>query len=176
MRARDGLRGAAPLRRSDAPIRNAADTIKRRLMMLTIARSGSSLVMMAFGLVLTAMPAAAQQPDEARLDSLSERVSAVESEVSEARSGVRSLEDEVRELREDYEALNYAPEGLLLFFIGVFCALWAQNTGRSAWGWFFLGLFFHGITLLFLLAKNVDDRRSGPRSAAAQAPPVPEGG
>jgi hypothetical protein len=49
--------------------------------------------------------------------------------------------------------------GAVLFLFGAFCALWAQNTNRSPWGWFFLGLFFHVITVLVLLAKNADDRR-----------------
>jgi hypothetical protein len=48
--------------------------------------------------------------------------------------------------------------GLVLFFFAVFCALWAQNTGRSAWLWFFLGLFFHIITALVLLTKNSNDK------------------
>lgn len=31
------------------------------------------------------------------------------------------------------------------------CVLWAQDTGRSAWLWFFLGLLFSVITVLVLL-------------------------
>ena len=42
---------------------------------------------------------------------------------------------------------------------GAFCALWAQNTGRNAWLWFFLGLFFSVITVIVLLAKNANDRK-----------------
>lgn len=40
------------------------------------------------------------------------------------------------------------------FLSGIFCALWAQNTGRNAWLWFFLGVFFNAIILLVLLYKN----------------------
>jgi hypothetical protein len=47
----------------------------------------------------------------------------------------------------------------VLFLYGVFCALWAQSTGRSAWLWFFLGLLFSVITIIVLLVKNSDDRR-----------------
>ncbi len=43
-------------------------------------------------------------------------------------------------------------------FFGIFCALWAQNTNRSAWLWFFLGLFFAPLTGLVLLYKNSQDR------------------
>ena len=46
------------------------------------------------------------------------------------------------------------------FLFGAFCALWAQNTKRSPWAWFFLGVFFNVITVLVLLAKNADDRRA----------------
>ena len=53
--------------------------------------------------------------------------------------------------------------GLVLFLFGAFCALWAQQSGRSGWLWFFLGLFFSVITVLVLLAKNsgdIDRRRT----------------
>ena len=49
--------------------------------------------------------------------------------------------------------------GLVLILFGVFCALWAQNTNRSPWLWFFLGFFFNVITVIFLLIKNSDDLR-----------------
>ena len=51
-------------------------------------------------------------------------------------------------------AWNYNSTGAVVFLFGAFCALWAQNTGRSAWLWFFLGVFFSVITVLVLLAKN----------------------
>lgn len=47
--------------------------------------------------------------------------------------------------------------GPIFFLFGAFCALWAQNTGRNAWLWFFLGGFFSVITVLFLLTKNSND-------------------
>jgi cation transport ATPase len=51
----------------------------------------------------------------------------------------------------------------------VICALWAQNTARNPWLWFFAGLFFSAIALLVLLYKNARDLRS--RHAGA-APPL----
>lgn len=45
----------------------------------------------------------------------------------------------------------------VLFLFGAFCALWAQNTGRNAWLWFFLGLLFSVIAIFFLLTKNAND-------------------
>ena len=50
---------------------------------------------------------------------------------------------------------------------GAFCALWAQNTRRNPWGWFFLGLFFSVITVFVLLWKNADDLLLG-RGAPVQ--------
>lgn len=50
--------------------------------------------------------------------------------------------------------------GLILFLFGGFCALWAQNTGRNAWLWFFLGLFFSVFTVIALLIKNAHARKS----------------
>ena len=46
----------------------------------------------------------------------------------------------------------------MLFLFGAVCALWAQNTGRSAWRWFFLGLLFSVITVVVLLSKNAGDQ------------------
>jgi hypothetical protein len=60
--------------------------------------------------------------------------------------------------------------GAVLFLYGAFCALWARNSGRSAWGWFFLGLVFSVITVLVLLYKNAEDRD---READAARPASP---
>ena len=46
---------------------------------------------------------------------------------------------------------------LVLFLFGAFSALWAQNTGRNAWLWFFMGLLFSVITVIVLLTKNSTD-------------------
>lgn len=64
-------------------------------------------------------------------------------------AGVHRLDLEVEEQRE-----HGAASFLVFFLFGAFCALWAQNTGRNAWVWFFLGLFFNFLTVLFLLRKN----------------------
>ena len=51
-----------------------------------------------------------------------------------------------------------APAGAMAYLFGAFCALWAQNTRRSAWLWFFLGLFFSVFAVIVLLVKNSGDR------------------
>jgi hypothetical protein len=49
------------------------------------------------------------------------------------------------------------------------CALWAQNSGRNPWLWFFAGLIFSGIALLVLLYKNANDLRERRGSTAPPA-------
>ena len=76
---------------------------------------------------------------------------------------ISSLQDEVRSLQSKVDAMRNstntaATGGGVSFLFGVFCALWAQNTNRSAWLWFFLGLFFTVITAIVLLVKNSDDK------------------
>jgi len=43
---------------------------------------------------------------------------------------------------------------LPLVLFAFFCAWWAKSTGRSALGWFFLGLLFHVFTAIALVAKT----------------------
>ena len=45
------------------------------------------------------------------------------------------------------------------FVSAVLAALWAQNTRRNCWLWFFAALFFAPVTLLVLLYKNSVDAR-----------------
>lgn len=52
------------------------------------------------------------------------------------------------------DSSNYASIGTVFFLFAIFCAYWAQSTGRNAWLWFFLGWFFAPITGLVLLYKN----------------------
>ena len=72
--------------------------------------------------------------------------------------GAQSVEQRVQSLERQVDRL--ATTSLVLFLYGVFCALWAQRTGRSAWGWFFLGLFFGPITAIVLLAKNAENNNN----------------
>ena len=51
--------------------------------------------------------------------------------------------------------------GALVLLFGAFCALWAQNTGRNAWLWFFLGVMFHVVAVAVLLYKNSEGRGTG---------------
>ena len=80
--------------------------------------------------------------------------------------GQSSLESRVDRLERQ---INDSSGGIALFLFGAFCALWAQNTGRSAWLWFFLGVLFSVITVIVLLVKNSNDRSRARAAAAAVA-------
>jgi hypothetical protein len=67
--------------------------------------------------------------------------------------------------------VHRSDDGVALFLFGAFCALWAQSTGRNAWLWFFLGLFFSVITVLVLLAKNSNDKKRAAAMSLPQSPP-----
>ncbi len=68
---------------------------------------------------------------------------------------IQTLESKVSNL--ENELRNDGKAGLVLFLFGAFCALWAQNTRRNPWLWFFLGVFFIFITVICLLVKNSED-------------------
>jgi hypothetical protein len=71
---------------------------------------------------------------------------------------VAGLESEVQRLESSLKKTS-AFAGLVPVFFGIFCALWAQNTRRSAVLWFFLGLVFMIIAGFVVLIKNEGDRR-----------------
>ncbi len=91
---------------------------------------------------------------ELRLNQLESQVSTLRTQISTLQSEVSFLEGKVSNLRG-----SYLDHGFMLSIISVICAIWAQNTGRSVWLWFFLGSFFGPITLVVLLIKNSQGRR-----------------
>lgn len=94
--------------------------------------------------------ARAQQDVNAQLERLTLRVSQLEARPQTL-------------VRQDHMATGF------LFLTGVFCALWAQNTNRNPWLWFFLGVIFSGLTLVILLANNAADRgKQRQREATSQ--------
>jgi hypothetical protein len=114
-----------------------------------------------------------QETSEERIEELERAIDQVESKQGRSESKIRRLEYTVRRLESEVrqEVANRGDEaaGVVLFLFGVFCALWAQNTDRNPWLWFFMGLLFNIITVLVLLAKNADDKRTA-RRAASRSP------
>lgn len=106
-------------------------------------RSQSSGLFLLAVVACTLSPARAQEATSLRANVLEQRISTLEQKVE-------NLPNHLVVDRSD---------GAALFLYGCFCALWAQNTNRNPWLWFFLGLFFSVITAVVLLAKNAGDRR-----------------
>ncbi len=82
-------------------------------------------------------------------------IAQVESQLPQIESRVSTLDSRMSRLESRVRTASTA--GAVAFLFGAFCALWAQNSGRSGWLWFFLGFLFSVITVLFLLAKNSSD-------------------
>ena len=101
-------------------------------------------------------PSLAQLPGAEHEESLGMKVRELETEMAQVRTEIQQHGSKIRQLDSLTEdARRWGGPVLVLF--GAFCALWAQNTGRSASAWFFLGLFFSVITVLVLLSKNSRD-------------------
>lgn len=80
--------------------------------------------------------------DSERIERLERKISWLENRVSKSEKELSRVEKLAKDL------------GPLVFLFGAFCALWAQNSGRNAWLWFFMGVFFNVFTVLALLYKN----------------------
>ena len=76
----------------------------------------------------------AHQVDEQaqQIGQLEQQIRKLESDIGSLRIENQQLEQTQREILDDSGGV-----GVVLFLFGVFCALWAQNTGRNAWLWFF---------------------------------------
>ena len=81
-------------------------------------------------------------------------------------SDIKALKSQVEDLAFQVASLASLKDDVkngqssMLFLVGVLCALWAQNTRRNAWLWFFLGACFAPATAILLLVKNSADKRS----------------
>jgi hypothetical protein len=78
-------------------------------------------------------------------------------DVARLEARIKALESRVA--REESTLRNNSSDGAVVFLYGAFCALWAKNTGRSAWLWFFMGLLFSVFTVIVLLSKNSEDQK-----------------
>lgn len=81
---------------------------------------------------------------------------ASEEEIANLQARVYQLEQENKRQSSKIETVEEIAKksAPLLFLFGAFCALWAQNNRRNAWGWFFLGAIFSVFAVLFVLSLN----------------------
>jgi hypothetical protein len=98
-------------------------------------------------------PANAQVKAE-DIDALNQKIEAQNQEIQNLKNHLSSETSNLREKVNDY-----APTTLVLFLFGGFCALWAQNTNRNPWFWFFFGMFLSVLAVIGLLISNANDRR-----------------
>src|SRR5271165_5611792 len=77
--------------------------------------------------VLAPGRATAQDQVEARIRDLERQIAEEESSVN---ARIQELENQIA--RQSSSVRDNSSNGAALFLYGVFCALWAQNTGRSA--------------------------------------------
>ena len=71
----------------------------------------------------------------------------------------KRLDNLAKEVQDVESRMNRTTSTAVLFLFAAFCALWALNTNRNPWLWFFAGLFFHVITVIVLLDKDARDKR-----------------
>lgn len=89
---------------------------------------------------------------ERRIDGLKREL---ESQIRDSDNADIDIERRVTEIGDD------ATSGIGLIVSGIFCAVWAQYTRRSAWLWFFFGVFLAPLALICLVWKNMNGLSSG---------------
>jgi len=118
-------------------------------------------------LIVLALPSTltAQLNDDPQIAELKSKVTQLESRFSELQADTQEYGVKIRRLDNISKHPFTEEAGALAFLFGIFCALWAQNTKRNAWIWFFMGLFLNVFIVLLLLQKNSQDiaRNSIPR-------------
>ena len=115
-------------------------------------KTPSILIIAAVSLLFTHTAQLDAQTLSSNEQQLGQRIAQVEQRITQTDQRVANLNSEFASMR------NGGGATAVLFLFGAFCALWAQNTGRSAWFWFFMGLLFNVIAVIVLLVKNSNDR------------------
>lgn len=95
-----------------------------------MSKTTGLLVVAVLFLGLFLRSASAQESDAAR-------IAKVEGRADQLMSEVKAIENNVNALRASIR--SEAGSGVAVFLFGVVCALWAQNSNRNPWLWFFLG-------------------------------------
>lgn len=106
-----------------------------------------TFVILIFGFQHAAL--ASENITQPTISELEQTVSILQSKVRSLEYAQNNTETAVSKLQ---EAINN--NGLAIVLFAFFCAWWAKTSGRSALGWFLLGLFFHVFTAIVLLIKT----------------------
>lgn len=93
--------------------------------------------------------ASAEMTADAKVHELEQRVNKLEEKGSLV--SMKFNNGEIKLMEKD-------TSGLVMFAFGVVCALWAQNTGRGPWKWFFFGMLTGPIASVVMLWKNSTDK------------------
>jgi hypothetical protein len=79
---------------------------------------------------------------------------------------LNALEDRVASANKSFDfSMAYLPVAFPILGIGLFCGLWARNSGRDFWLWFVAGLVFTIFTLIAILDAHEKDKKAKPESA-----------
>lgn len=93
------------------------------------------------------------QNNAAQVQELKEQLDRQNTEIQNLRN---KLNTETTGLKAD--AASYTPIAMVLFLFGGFCAVWAQNTGRNTWFWFFSGIVFSVLAVMSIIFINSNNR------------------
>jgi hypothetical protein len=111
-------------------------------------RTKIGIVLVSVVFMAQARPGVAQ--DE-RLQKIEQRLNAVEERVANANSSIGFI--------------KAIPAALAVLGLGLFCGLWARNSGRDFWLWFVAGLVFNVFALIAVLDAHERDKKATRDSA-----------
>jgi hypothetical protein len=111
------------------------------------------------GVVLVSLACAAQArpvlAQDDRIQKIEQRLNALEQRVAAANNSLDFIK-------------VYLPAAFPILGIGLFCGLWARNSGRDFWLWFAAGLVFNIFALIEVLDAREKDQKAK-RDAAKKA-------
>ena len=111
-------------------------------------RTKIGIVLVSVVFLAEARPVVAQ--DE-HLQKIEQRLNAVEERVANANSS--------------FGFIAFIPAALAVLGLGLFCGLWARNSGRDFWLWFVAGLVFNVFTLIAIFDAHERDKKATRDSA-----------
>ena len=92
-------------------------------------------------------PARAAMAQDDRLKKIEERLNVLEERTASANGPFDSIK-------------TYIPGAFAILGIGLFCGLWARNSGRDFWLWFVAGLVFNLFALIAVASRHEEDQKA----------------